>query len=132
VDAPVLYVVKKDGRREEFNRQKLLGGLLVASKKRDIAPARLEMMTEEIENELRHQNQLEVQSLLVGEMAMDRLRELDEIAYVRFASVYRSFKDAQEMRATLEDVLQHPPGQVGTRTRRRSREDGGNLLDIGS
>ena len=127
----MLYVVKKDGRREEFNRQKLLGGLLVASKKRDIAPARLEMMTEEIENELRHQNQLEVQSRLVGEMAMDRLRELDEIAYVRFASVYRSFKDAQEMRATLEDVLQHPPGQV-TRTKRRSREDGGNLLDIGS
>ena len=133
VDAPVLYVVKKDGRREEFNHQKLLGGLLVASKKRDIAPARLEVMTEEIENELRHENQLEVQSRLVGEMAMDRLRELDEIAYIRFASVYRSFKDAQEMRATLEDVLQHPPGtRVGTRTRRRSREDGGNLLDLGS
>ena len=90
-------------------------------------------MTEEIENELRHENQLEVQSRLVGEMAMDRLRELDEIAYIRFASVYRSFKDAQEMRATLEDVLQHPPGtRVGTRTRRRSREDGGNLLDLGS
>jgi len=124
VEAPALYLVKKDGRREEFNRQKLLNGLLVASKKRDIAPARLEMMVDDIENELRSRNQLEVPSRLVGEMAMERLRELDEIAYIRFASVYRSFKDAEDMRATLEDVLQHPPGtRVDGRPRRRPRDD---------
>lgn len=118
VEAPALYLVKKDGRREEFNRQKLLNGLLVASKKRDIAPASLERMADDIENELRGRNQLEVDSRLVGEMAMERLRELDEIAYIRFASVYRSFKDAEDMRATIEDMLQHTPG---TRTEGRWR-----------
>ena len=133
VEAPALYLVKKDGRREEFNRQKLLTGLLVASKKRDIAPARLEQMADDIENELRSRNQLEVPSRLVGEMAMARLRELDEIAYIRFASVYRSFKDAEEMRATLEDVLQHPPERRAEgRARRRARDEDASLpLDLG-
>ncbi|MBV8527268.1 MAG: transcriptional repressor NrdR [Candidatus Dormibacteraeota bacterium] len=130
VEAPALYLVKKDGRREEFNRQKLLNGLLVASKKRDIAPAELERMVDDIENELRGRNQLEVPSRLVGEMAMDRLRELDEIAYIRFASVYRSFKDAEEMRATIEDMLQRTPGtRTGVR-RRAQRGDGDQSLPL--
>lgn len=135
VEAPALYLVKKDGRREEFNRQKLLNGLLVASKKRDIAPAELERMVDDIENELRGRNQLEVPSRLVGEMAMERLRELDEIAYIRFASVYRSFKDAEEMRATIEDMLQRTPGaRPEGRRRRAPREDGDERLplDLGS
>ena len=133
VEAVPLYVVKKDGRREEFNRQKLLSGLVMASKKRDIAPARLEVLVDEIENALRGRNQTEVASRLVGEMVMERLRELDEIAYIRFASVYRSFKDAQEMRATIEDVLSHPPGtRAEPARRRRRRENGGELpLDLG-
>lgn len=131
VEAPALYLVKKDGRREEFNRQKLLNGLLVASKKRDIAPAELERMVDDIENELRGRNQLEVPSRLVGEMAMDRLRELDEIAYIRFASVYRSFKDAEEMRATIEDMLQRTPGvRPEGRRRRAPREDGDESLPL--
>ena len=131
VEAPALYLVKKDGRREEFNRQKLLNGLLVASKKRDIAPAQLERMADDIDNELRGRNQLEVPSRLVGEMAMERLRELDEIAYIRFASVYRSFKDAEEMRATIEDMLQHPPGtRPEGRRRRTPREDGDQSLPL--
>lgn len=130
VEAPALYLVKKDGRREEFNRQKLLNGLLVASKKRDIAPANLERMVDDIENELRGRNQLEVPSRLVGEMAMDRLRELDEIAYIRFASVYRSFKDAEEMRATIEDMLQRTPGTRTGGRRRAPREDGDESLPL--
>lgn len=131
VEAPALFLVKKDGRREEFNRQKLLNGLLVASKKRDIAPAQLERMADDIENELRGRNQLEVPSRLVGEMAMDRLRELDEIAYIRFASVYRSFKDAEEMRATIEEMLQRPPGtRTESRRRRPPREDEDQSLPL--
>lgn len=130
VEAPALYLVKKDGRREEFNRQKLLNGLLVASKKRDIAPADLARMVDDIENELRGRNQLEVPSRLVGEMAMDRLRELDEIAYIRFASVYRSFKDAEEMRATIEDMLQRTPGTRTGGRRRPHREDGDTSLPL--
>lgn len=130
VEAPALYLVKKDGRREEFNRQKLLNGLLVASKKRDIAPADLARMVDDIENELRGRNQLEVPSRLVGEMAMDRLRELDEIAYIRFASVYRSFKDAEEMRATIEDMLQRTPGTRTGGRRRPQREAGDTSLPL--
>ena len=132
VEAPALYVLKKDGRREDFSRQKLLGGLIMASKKRDLAPAHLEAIADEIENEIRSKNLLEIPSRDVGEMVMERLRELDEIAYVRFASVYRSFKDAEEMRATLEEVLAHPPGTRTERRRRRPQEDGGELsLDLG-
>src|SRR5438552_15935392 len=93
VEALPLYIVKKDGRREEFSRQKLLGGLLVATKKRELSSAQLETMVDAIENDLRTHNMSEVPSRAIGEMVMDRLRDLDEIAYVRFASVYRSFKD---------------------------------------
>jgi transcriptional repressor NrdR len=135
VEAPALYVVKKDGRREDFSRPKLLSGLIMASKKRELAPARLETIADDIENELRSRNLLEVPSRLVGEMVMERLRELDEIAYIRFASVYRSFKDVEDLRATIEDVLAHPPGtRIDPRRRRRApRPEGGELpLDLGS
>ena len=102
-------MLKKDGRREEFSHQKLLGGLLIASKKRDVAPERLGALVDEVENQLRGEHLAEVPSRVVGEMVMERLREIDEIAYVRFASVYRSFKDVAEMRAEIEDVLANPP-----------------------
>jgi transcriptional repressor NrdR len=133
VEAVPLYVVKKDGRREEFNRQKLIAGLVMASKKRDLAPARLEMLVDDIENVLRSRYQTEVPSRLIGELVIERLRDLDEIAYIRFASVYRSFKDAEEMRATIEEVLSRPPGsRQEPPRRRRPREDGTELsLDLG-
>jgi len=127
-------VVKKDGRREEFSRAKLLGGLVMASKKRDLAQPVLEQIADDIENEVRSKNALEIQSRFVGEMVMERLRDLDEIAYIRFASVYRSFKDVEDLRATIEDVLAHPPSRSDSRRRRRPpKEDGGELsLDLGS
>ena len=132
VEAVPLYVVKKDGRREEFHRQKLMSGLLNASTKRDIAPSQLEQIVDDIENELRTRNLTEVPARQIGEMVMDRLRDLDEIAYVRFASVYRSFKDVEQMRATIEEVLANPPG---TRPRGRRRRDGDGeqelSLDLG-
>jgi transcriptional repressor NrdR len=135
VEVPPLYVVKKDGRREEFSRTKLLSGLVMAAKKTRLAPATLELMVAEIENTMRSQNISEVQSREVGAMVMTRLRDLDEIAYIRFASVYRSFKDAQEMRATIEDVLAHPPGRrpdAARRPRKRRDTEGRELpLDLG-
>jgi len=128
-------VVKKDGRREEFNRRKLIGGLVNASTKRDIASAQLEAIVDEVESALRARNVTEVRSLEVGEMVMQHLRTLDEIAYVRFASVYRSFRDVQQMRATIEDVLANPPGTrppEAPRRRRRRADDGRELpLDMG-
>ena len=122
-----LWVVKKDGRREEFNHRKLLGGLINASTKRDIASAQLEVIVDDIENALRSRNVTEVRSREVGEMVMQHLRTLDEIAYVRFASVYRSFQDVEQMRATIEDVLANPPGTRppdAPRRRRRGADDG--------
>jgi transcriptional repressor NrdR len=135
VEAVPLWVVKKDGRREEFNRRKLIGGLVNASTKRDIASAQLEAIADEVESALRARNVTEVRSIEVGEMVMQHLRTLDEIAYVRFASVYRSFRDVQQMRATIEDVLANPPGTrppEAPRRRRRRADDGRELpLDMG-
>lgn len=128
VEAVPLYVVKKDGRREEFDRQKLLKGMRLATTKREVAPTQLEQVADEIENRLRGRGP-EVPSREVGELVMDRLRTIDEIAYIRFASVYRSFKDASEMRGVLEEVLRHPPGIRRPETaRRRPRREEGELL----
>ena len=124
VDAVPLYVVKKDGRREEFNRQKLIGGLILASKKRDIAPTTLERLVDDVENELRSRNTSEVKASEIGTAVMPRLREIDEIAYVRFASVYRSFKDVEQMRITIEEMLSNPPGQRDAAPRRKRRKSG--------
>ena len=134
VEAVPLYVMKKDGRREEFDRRKLLSGLLTATKKRDVAPARLEALVEEIENALRGRGTTEIPSRELGELVMERLRDIDEIAYVRFASVYRSFKDMSDMRATIEQLLAQPPGtrRPEPRRARPSRAGEGELpLDLG-
>jgi transcriptional repressor NrdR len=135
VEAVPLWVVKKDGRREQFSRQKLLGGLVNASTKRDIASAQLEAIIDDIENVLRTRNTTEVRSREIGEMVMQQLRVLDEIAYVRFASVYRSFQDVQQMRATIEEVLSNPPGtrppDAPRRRRRGADDDREPPLDIG-
>ncbi|HVS41870.1 MAG TPA: transcriptional regulator NrdR [Candidatus Dormibacteraeota bacterium] len=134
VESVPLYVVKKDGRREEFDRRKLLGGLLTATKKREVAPARLEALVEEIENALRGRGSSEIPSRELGELVMERLRDIDEIAYVRFASVYRSFKDMADMRATIEQLLAQPPGtrRPEPRRARPARPGDGELpLDLG-
>lgn len=133
IETVPLFVVKKDGRREEFSRAKLLAGLLIASKKRDVAPDRLEALVDDVENRLRGEHLSEVPSQRVGEMVMERLREIDEIAYVRFASVYRSFKDVGDLRAEIEDILIRPPGaQRPARRRARPRgKDEEPALDLG-
>ena len=133
LEALPLYVVKKDGRREEFDRRKLMGGLMSASKKRDMAPARIEAIVEEVEQAVRTRNLAEIPSREIGEMVMDRLRDLDEIVYVRFASVYRSFKDVEDMRSTIEEMLSRPPGaraEPARRRRRRTDEDDGSELSL--
>ena len=133
VEAVALYVVKKDGRREEFDRQKLLKGLRLATTKREVAPAQLEQVADDVENQLRGRGGTEVGSRELGELVMERLRMLDEIAYIRFASVYRSFKDASEMRGVIEEVLAHPPGtrRPETQRRRPKPEEAGLPLDLG-
>lgn len=88
-----LMVVKKDGRREPFNRNKILTGLMKACQKRPIAMGVLEQVTTEVERELRGRLDREVSSAAIGDLVIRKLRRLDKVAYVRFASVYREFKD---------------------------------------
>lgn len=100
-----LMVVKKDGRREPFSRPKLLSGLHKACEKRPVSTEQLEIMVNEIERELRDVNDREVPSELIGEMVMTKLFQTDEIAYIRFASVYRQFKDIKKFMEELDELV---------------------------
>lgn len=101
--APVsLMVVKRDGRREEFDSQKLFRGIMKACVKRPISLETIEGMMEEIEDKLYNLGRAEVKSEVIGEMVMERLRELDDVAYVRFASVYRRFRDVDSLAEEIE------------------------------
>jgi len=105
IETVPFYVTKKDGRREDFDPQKLFTGLKKATEKREISPDRLRAIVDEIEADLRQSGRAEIPSEEIGEMVMERLRDLDEIAYIRFASVYREFKDLQQVRQEIERVL---------------------------
>jgi transcriptional repressor NrdR len=100
-----LVVVKKDGRREPFNRNKILSGLLKACEKRPVPVDVLEKAADEIERDLRNTLDREVESKVIGEMVMEKLKTIDEVAYVRFASVYRQFKDINRFMEELEKLL---------------------------
>jgi transcriptional repressor NrdR len=98
-------VVKKDGRREAFERTKILGGLKKACEKRPIGVTELEKVVTRIEHDLTEKAEKEVTSSEIGRMAMDELRKLDQVAYVRFASVYRQFKDIAEFMEELQGLF---------------------------
>jgi transcriptional repressor NrdR len=105
VEQVLPLVVKKDSRREPFDRMKILAGLRRACEKRPVSSEALEQLVDKIERELVETGEKELSSSLVGERIMDGLRDLDQVAYVRFASVYRSFKDIHEFMAELSDLL---------------------------
>lgn len=108
VEEVLPLVVKKDGRREPFDRQKALSGLRKACEKRPISLEQIEGAVAVIENELMESGEKEISAMAVGEKVMQRLRALDDIAYVRFASVYRSFRDIDELREEVEKVARNP------------------------
>jgi transcriptional repressor NrdR len=113
IEATTVKIVKKDGTREPFDHAKIKQGLEKACWKRPISDEQLEAIIAAVENELEANFESEVESRLVGELVMQHLRELDEVAYVRFASVYRQFKDVQdfveELRPMLADARRTPP-----------------------
>lgn len=109
VEETPLIVVKKDGSREEFSREKILRGLIRACEKRPVALDQLEEVVFYIEKELRRTGNSEVKSEEVGEKVMDKLAEIDEVAYVRFASVYRQFKDINVFIDELKEILKKNP-----------------------
>lgn len=100
-----LIVIKKEGTREEFSREKILRGLLRACEKRPVSLNQLENITIEVERELRNLGVSEVKSEVIGEMVMDKLAKIDEVSYVRFASVYRQFKDINVFIEELKELL---------------------------
>ena len=105
-DEVAFVVVKRDGRREKFDRQKVLDGLLKACEKRPVAMAKLAEVVDEVESLLADSQDREVSTQAIGELLMARLRAIDKIAYVRFASVYRDFQDVEAFLEELKDVLQ--------------------------
>lgn len=112
VEQVLPLVVKKDGRREPFDRGKLLGGLRRACEKRPISEDVLQRLTDRIERDLVETGDKEIPSATIGQRAMDGLRDLDPVAYVRFASVYRSFADLHEFMAEIARLLpEAPPGE---------------------
>ena len=105
IDEIPYMVVKKDGRREKFDRQKVLAGLLKACEKRPVAMGKLETLVNEIEAHVAESPDRERPATELGELVMARLKKLDKVAYVRFASVYLDFKDVREFMDELKDLL---------------------------
>jgi transcriptional repressor NrdR len=109
VEEVLPMVVKKDGRREPFDRMKVSAGLRRACEKRPVSSETLERIVDRIERELVDSGEKEVESTRIGERCMEALREADQVAYVRFASVYRSFQDIHEFMNALSTLLKNPP-----------------------
>lgn len=99
-----LVIVKRDGRREEFNRQKLLEGVIRACHKRPVPAEALEQLVDEVETELIDRGAPEVESNEIGRLVMEKLKPIDDVAFVRFASVYRQFRDLEELTEEIEDL----------------------------
>ena len=105
IDEIPYMVIKKDGTRERFERQKLVSGLLKACEKRPVSTAAIERVADKVESALQERPEKEMSTDEVGRMVMDDLRRLDKVAYVRFASVYRQFRDIGEFMSELKDLL---------------------------
>jgi transcriptional repressor NrdR len=103
-DIPV-YVVKKDGTREPFDKRKILNGLLKSCEKRPVSIVEIEEIADDVEKHIYNTMQQEVNTNLIGELIMSRLKQLDDVAYVRFASVYRQFKDINTFMDELQKIL---------------------------
>ncbi len=102
-----LMVRKKDGRREPFDRKKILSGIMKACEKRPVSLERMEEIVVYIEHAIQKKSDREVPSSRIGELVIERLKSLDDVAYVRFASVYRQFKDVSQFMEELKDILGH-------------------------
>jgi transcriptional repressor NrdR len=106
-------VIKRNGRRVPFDRDKLLRSVQIALRKRPVEPERIDHMVSRIVRELESMGESEVSSEAIGEIVMEQLRELDDVAYVRFASVYRNFREAKDFEAVLDELSAEEP--VGAR-----------------
>lgn len=113
IDEIPYMVIKKDGRREKFDRQKVMTGLLKASEKRPISMGTLAALIDEVEGRLAETPDRELSTTEVGEMLMERLKAIDKIAYVRFASVYRDFQDVEAFLNEVTELMRRKTGEKG-------------------
>lgn len=104
VEKPALSIIKKDGARELFNKQKLLISLMKACEKRSISVEKLSIVVDQIESALKEKGKAEIPSKLVGELVLKKLKELDPVAYIRFLSVYRGFDDLEKFEAEIQKL----------------------------
>jgi len=123
VEEMLPMIVKKDGRREVYDRLKVTGGLKKACEKRPVSSEQIEQVVDRIELSLQERGEKEVPSTVIGEAIMRELSGLDQVAYVRFASVYRDFKDADEFLRELEDLIKERRGGRGKRVRPAAKVD---------
>ena len=105
IESVPLVVIKKDGKRQVYNRQKIFSGILRACEKTTVTVAQIESVVQDIEQELFNSMDSEIQASYIGDLVMDRLKKLDPIAYVRFASVYREFKDVSTFMKEINDLI---------------------------
>ena len=105
IEEMILMVIKKDGSRQAFDRNKLLNGIIRACEKRPVSYAEMEKIVDDIERGLNNTMEKEVDSKLIGELVMEKLKDIDEVAYVRFASVYRQFTDVNTFVKEVESLL---------------------------
>ena len=113
-----LLVVKKDGTREQFSRDKIFNGIIRSAQKRPVSSSAIEKVVNDIEQKIRSDYDSEVSCVVIGNLVMNELAELDEITYVRFASVYRSFKDVDEIEALLQQIT----NRVRSKKKRKADE----------
>lgn len=107
VENVYLVVIKKDGRREQFNRDKLKGGILKAAEKTRVPTGDIEKIVAEIERELRNADSVEVESKKIGQLVANKLKTIDKVAYIRFSSVFRRFVDVEEFEKEVQRLLVH-------------------------
>ena len=124
VEEMMPLVIKKDGRRETYDRQKIVNGLTRACEKRPVSINTIEAIADRIERSIQERGEKEIPSSVIGEATMRELHELDPVAYVRFASVYRSFKDISEFMVELEELIkERKGGSTGRMAVPRSRSE---------
>ncbi len=104
IESHPLVVIKKDGRREEFSREKLMSGIIKSCQKRDVSMEKMEEAGREIENSLREEDTSEIPSGRIGELVSRKLRKLDKVAYIRFASIYKDFEDVADFEKEIKSI----------------------------
>ncbi|MBR5128220.1 MAG: transcriptional repressor NrdR [Roseburia sp.] len=107
VETIPLIIIKKDNNREQYDRSKIEAGVLRACHKRPISAAQINKLVDEVETDIFNREEKEISSTLIGEIVMDKIKDLDSVAYVRFASVYREFKDVDSFMSELKKMLEH-------------------------